>query len=125
MDAGFHTRRRRWSEQKCLISIFQSIDNVGLTAMPKIVRFYQTGPAEVLQIEDLPQQEPKENEVRLKIQAIGLNRAEIMFRTGTYLERPVFPACLGLEAAGIVDAVGDGVTVSRSGSASVRCLHSQ
>ena len=78
--------------------------------MPKIVRFYQTGPAEVLQIEDLPQQEPKENEVRLKIQAIGLNRAEIMFRTGAYLERPVFPSRLGLEAAGIVDAVSAGVT---------------
>ena len=78
--------------------------------MPKIVRFYQTGPAEVLQIEDLPQQEPKENEVRLKIQAIGLNRAEIMFRTGAYLESPVFPARLGLEAAGIVDAVSAGVT---------------
>ena len=78
--------------------------------MPKIVRFYQTGPAEVLQIEDLPQQEPKENEIRLKIQAIGLNRAEIMFRTGAYLESPVFPARLGLEAAGIVDAVSAGVT---------------
>ena len=78
--------------------------------MPKIVRFYQTGPAEVLQIEDLPQQEPKENEVRLKIQAIGLNRAEIMFRTGAYLESPVFPARLGLEAAGMVNAVGAGVT---------------
>jgi NADPH:quinone reductase len=76
--------------------------------MPKIVRFYQTGPAGVLQIEDLPQ--PKDNEVRLKIQAIGLNRAEIMFRTGAYLETPVFPARLGSEAAGIVDAVDTGVT---------------
>lgn len=83
--------------------------------MPKIVRFYQTGPAEVLQIEDIPQQEPKENEVRLKIQAIGLNRAEIMFRTGAYLESPVFPARLGLEAAGIVDAVGDGVSGLKTG----------
>ena len=78
--------------------------------MPKIVRFYQTGPAEVLQIENLPRQEPQKNEVRLKIQAIGLNRAEIMFRTGAYLESPVFPARLGLEAAGIVDAVGAGIT---------------
>ena len=77
--------------------------------MPKIIRFYQTGPAGVLQIEDLPQQQPKDNEVRLKIQAIGLNRAEIMFRSGAYLETPVFPARLGSEAAGIVDAVGTGV----------------
>jgi NADPH:quinone reductase len=78
--------------------------------MPKIVRFYQTGPAEVLRIEDLPQRQPKDNEVRLRVQAIGLNRAEIMFRNGVYLETPVFPARLGLEAAGIVDAVGAGVT---------------
>jgi NADPH:quinone reductase-like Zn-dependent oxidoreductase len=78
--------------------------------MPKIVRFYQTGPAEVLRIEDLAQRQPKDNEVRLRVQAIGLNRAEIMFRNGVYLETPVFPARLGLEAAGIVDAVGAGVT---------------
>lgn len=83
--------------------------------MPKIVRFYQTGPAEVLKIEELPQRQPGENEVRLKIQAIGLNRAEIMFRTGAYLETPVFPARLGLEAAGIVDAVGAAVKGIRVG----------
>ena len=83
--------------------------------MPKIVRFHQTGPAEVLRIEDLPQQEPKQNEVRLKVEAIGLNRAEIMFRTGTYLEAPSFPARLGLEAAGIVDAIGPGVTDVKRG----------
>jgi len=83
--------------------------NGDLTPMPKIVRFYQTGPAEVLRIEGLPQQQPKDNEVRLRVQAIGLNRAEVMFRTGVYLETPVFPARLGVEAAGIVDAVGAGV----------------
>lgn len=74
--------------------------------MPRVVRFHETGPAEVLRIEDLPQQEPRRNEVRLKIQAIGLNRAEIMFRTGMYLETPSFPARLGSEAAGVVDAIG-------------------
>ena len=78
--------------------------------MPKIVRIHQTGPAEVLRIEDLPEQQPQEEEVRLRIGAIGLNRAEIMFRTGAYLETPAFPARLGLEAAGVVDAVGPGVT---------------
>lgn len=83
--------------------------------MAKIVRFYQTGPAEVLRLEDLPQQEPGENEVRLKVEAVGLNRAEIMFRTGMYLERPAFPARLGLEAAGVVDAVGPGVTSIKTG----------
>ena len=85
------------------------------TIMPKIVRFHQTGPAEVLRIEDLPQQQPKEGEVRLRVEAIGLNRAEIMFRTGTYLETPAFPARLGLEAAGVVDGVGQGVTGMKIG----------
>jgi NADPH:quinone reductase len=78
--------------------------------MPKIVRFYQTGPADVLKIEELPLQEPGEGEVRLKVAAIGLNRAEVMFRQGQYLEAPVFPSRLGYEAAGVVDAVGPGVT---------------
>ena len=83
--------------------------------MPKTVRIHQTGPAEVLRIEDLPQQQPKEDEVRLRVEAIGLNRAEIMFRTGTYLETPTFPARLGLEAAGVVDAVGQNVTSIKVG----------
>ena len=78
--------------------------------MPKIVRFHQTGPAEVLRIEESPQQQPREDEVRLRVEAIGLNRAEIMFRSGTYLETPALPARLGLEAAGVVDAIGQGVT---------------
>ena len=76
--------------------------------MPKIVRFYETGSADVLKIEELPQTEPAEGEVRLKVEAIGLNRAEVMFRKGQYLEAPELPSRLGYEAAGIVDAVGPG-----------------
>src|SRR5579871_2039067 len=83
--------------------------------MPKIVRFHQTGPADVLRIEDLPVAEPIDNEVRIKVEAIGLNRAESMFRQGAYLETPTFPSRIGLEAAGIVDAVGPGVTNVKTG----------
>jgi len=54
--------------------------------MPKIVRFHETGAAEVLKLEDLPLTEPGEGEVRLKVEAIGLNRAEVMFREGQYLQ---------------------------------------
>jgi len=74
--------------------------------MPKIVRFHQTGAADVLKLEDVPLSEPGKGEVRLKVEAIGLNRAEVMFRQGQYLEAPVFPSRIGYEAAGIVDAVG-------------------
>jgi len=77
--------------------------------MPKIVRFHETGSAEVLKLEDLPLAEPGEGEIRLRVKAIGLNRAEIMFRQGQYLERPQFPSRIGYEAAGVVDAVGLGV----------------
>lgn len=73
--------------------------------MPKVVRFYQTGGPEVLKVEDLPLAEPGKGEVRLKVEAIGLNRAEVMFRNGQYLEVPQFPSRLGYEAAGIIDAV--------------------
>ncbi len=78
--------------------------------MPKIVRFYETGGAEVLKIEELPLVEPGEGEVRLAVEAIGLNRAEVMFRMGQYLENPELPSRLGYEAAGIVDAVGPGTS---------------
>ena len=77
--------------------------------MPKIIRFHETGGADVLQIEDLPLEEPGDGEVRLKVEAIGLNRAEVLFREGQYLEDPELPSRLGYEAAGIVDAVGPGV----------------
>jgi len=78
--------------------------------MPKIVRFHETGNAYVLRIEELPLSEPKEGEVRLKVEAIGLNRAEIMFRQGMYLETPEFPSRIGYEAAGTVDAIGPGTS---------------
>ncbi len=78
--------------------------------MPKIVRFYETGGPEVLKIEESPLVEPGGGEVRLKVEAIGLNRAEVMFRQGQYLENPVLPSRLGYEAAGIIDAIGPGTT---------------
>lgn len=78
--------------------------------MPKIVRFHETGGPEVLKIEDLPLAQPGEGEVRLNVEAIGLNRAEVMFRQGRYLDAPEFPSRLGYEAAGIVDAVGPGAS---------------
>jgi NADPH:quinone reductase-like Zn-dependent oxidoreductase len=76
----------------------------------RIVRFHELGDASVLKIENLPLSEPEEGELRIRVEAIGLNRAEIMFRTGNYLEQPAFPSRLGYEAAGVVEALGAGVT---------------
>ncbi len=52
---------------------------------------------------------PAAGEVQIRVQAIGLNRAEIMYRNGQYVIEPEFPARLGYEAAGVVQAVGENV----------------
>ena len=81
----------------------------------KIVRFHKLGGPEVLQIDELPLPEPGEGEVRLRVKAIGLNRAEVMFRKGQYLQDPVLPSGLGYEASGVVEAIGPGVATSWMG----------
>ncbi|MEW8383534.1 MAG: alcohol dehydrogenase catalytic domain-containing protein, partial [Candidatus Thiodiazotropha taylori] len=80
------------------------------TKTSRVVRYHQTGSADELKIEELPVAEPAQGEIRIKVEAIGLNRAEIMFREGQYLETPELPARLGYEAAGIVDQLGSDVT---------------
>lgn len=78
--------------------------------MPRIVRFARHGGPEVLEIRDEPLAEPGEGEVRLRIEAIGLNRAEIMFRNGRYVTTASFPSRIGIEASGTIDALGPGVS---------------
>jgi NADPH:quinone reductase-like Zn-dependent oxidoreductase len=78
--------------------------------MPKIVRFHQTGGPEVLTLEELPLPEPKAGEVRIRVNAIGLNRAEVMFRSGQYLYQPDFPSLIGYEASGVIEKIGPGVS---------------
>jgi len=79
-------------------------------SLTNVVRFHEAGDASVLKIEALSLPEPVEHELRIKVEAIGLNRAEVMFRNGAYPETPQFPSRLGYEAAGVVDAIGNGVT---------------
>ena len=81
----------------------------------KIVRFHKTGDADVLQLETLPLPEPAAGEVRLRVKAIGLNRAEVMFRSGQYLVAPSLPSLLGYEASGTIEAVGPGVDTTLIG----------
>ena len=80
--------------------------------MPRIVRFNKLGGPEVLKIENETSKQPGKGEVRLRVQAVGLNRAELMFIRGHYLEQAKFPAGLGYEAAGVVEAVGPDVDKS-------------
>src|SRR5271165_439214 len=85
--------------------------------MARIVRFHKTGGPEVLQIENVEVPPPGKGEVQISIKAIGLNRAESMFRSGQYLEEPKLPARLGYEAAGTVTAIGQGVQGFKIGDA--------
>lgn len=79
----------------------------------KAVRVHKYGGPEVLTIDDIPVPEPKAGEARVKIEAIGINFIDIYQRTGLY---PIqTPFTLGSEGAGVVDAVGPGVTEVRKG----------
>jgi len=77
--------------------------------MSRIIRFHQTGSAEVLQFDDLPEPEPAADEVLIHVHALGLNRAEVLLRQGRYLEKPVLPSRIGYEASGVIVALGEGV----------------
>jgi len=77
--------------------------------MARVVRFHEFGGPEVLRIENVEIPQPGPGEVQIRVKALGLNRAEALLRTGTYIETPVLPSGLGLEAAGIVEAIGEGV----------------
>lgn len=53
--------------------------------MSKVVVFNQIGGAEVLKIQEMQVPAPDANEVQIRVRAIGINRAEVMYRTGQYL----------------------------------------
>ncbi len=76
--------------------------------MPHAIRFYETGGPEVLRWEEIPVGSPGKGEVRLRHTAVGLNFIDVYHRSGLY---PVsLPATPGLEACGVVEAVGEDVT---------------
>ncbi|MGD9636058.1 MAG: zinc-dependent alcohol dehydrogenase family protein [Pirellulales bacterium] len=85
--------------------------------MSRVVRFHEYGGPEVLKIENVEVRPPGKGEVRIAVKALGLNRAESMFRSGRYLEAAQFPAKLGYEAAGTIESVGAGVTGFKVGDA--------
>jgi NADPH2:quinone reductase len=76
--------------------------------MAKAVRFYETGGPDVLRYEDVEVGEPDPGQVRIRHVAVGLNYADTYFRNGTYAVP--LPSGMGVEAAGVVVAVGEGVT---------------
>lgn len=82
--------------------------------MARIVRFHEFGGPDVLQLDEMPIGEPEAGEVRVRVGAFGLNRVETIYRSGQF--GPVtFPARIGYEMAGTVEATGPGVTQWHAG----------
>lgn len=81
--------------------------------MPYAIRIYEHGGPEVMKWEEIPLQEPGPGEVRLKQTAIGLNFIETRQRSGVY--KVPLPGSIGMEACGIVEAIGEGVTEVKAG----------
>ena len=78
--------------------------------MVKVVRIHELGGPEVLRIEELDVGEPGPGEVRIRVEAVGLNRAEAMYRAGRYPVEPQLPSLIGYEGVGTIEAIGPDVT---------------
>lgn len=83
--------------------------------MTQVVRIHRTGGPEVLELEETEVGQPGPGEVRIQIEAIGLNRSEALFRAGAYLVPPKLPTSIGYEASGVVEALGEGVQGLKTG----------
>jgi NADPH:quinone reductase-like Zn-dependent oxidoreductase len=78
--------------------------------MSRTIKFAKAGGPEVLEFIEMEVPAPGPHEVRINVKAIGINRADSMWRNDKYVEAPIFPAGLGYDAAGVVNAVGEDVT---------------
>jgi NADPH:quinone reductase-like Zn-dependent oxidoreductase len=87
------------------------------TPVSRTIKFARAGGPDVLEFIEAQVSAPEPREVRIKVKAIGINRAESMWRSDKYVEPVKFPAGLGYEAAGVVDAVGKDVTDFVAGDA--------
>ena len=83
--------------------------------MARVIRVHQLGGPEVLQIGDMAVGDPGPGEVRIKVVAVGLNRAEAMYRAGRYPVQPQLPTLIGYEGVGTIEAIGAGVADYKEG----------
>ncbi|MEK7751574.1 MAG: quinone oxidoreductase [Acidobacteriota bacterium] len=86
----------------------------------KAIRVHTFGGPEVLTLDEIPVPQPGPGEVLVRIQAIGVNFIDIYFRTGLYKADP--PITLGMEASGVVEAVGEGFTQLVPGDRVAYCM---
>ncbi len=75
----------------------------------KAIRIHEFGDPKVMKLEDVPDPKPGPGQVVVRVRAIGVNPVETYMRSGNYPRKPALPFTPGLDAAGVVEAVGDGV----------------
>jgi NADPH:quinone reductase-like Zn-dependent oxidoreductase len=89
----------------------------------KAVWITRHGGPEVLEVREGPDPEPREGEVRVRVRAAGLNFSDVMARMGLYPDAPKPPCVMGYEAAGVVDALGPGVSAPTPGTRVIVMTH--
>jgi len=81
----------------------------------KAILVREFGEPEVMKIEELPEHRPGAGQVLVRIEAAGVNPVDTYIRTGTHAQKPDLPYTPGKDAAGTIEAVGDGVTKFKTG----------
>ncbi|HEY1888294.1 MAG TPA: alcohol dehydrogenase catalytic domain-containing protein [Roseiarcus sp.] len=82
----------------------------------KAIRVHEFGGPEVLKLEEVATPKPSAGEVLVRIHAVGVNPYDTYMRAGTYAVKPPLPYTPGSDAAGVVEAVGDGVKKVKRGN---------
>jgi NADPH:quinone reductase-like Zn-dependent oxidoreductase len=83
--------------------------------MATVVRVHELGAPDMLRFDEMDVGAPGAGEVRIKVEAIGLNRSEAMYRAGRYPIKPELPTNIGYEGCGVIEALGEGVTGFKEG----------
>jgi NADPH2:quinone reductase len=81
----------------------------------KAIRVHQFGGPEVLKLEEVPTPKPAAGQVLVRIHAAGVNPYDTYMRSGTYAQKPPLPYTPGSDAAGVIEAVGEGVKKVKPG----------
>ena len=75
----------------------------------KAIRVHEFGGPEVMKLEDVPDLTPAPGQVVVSVKAVGVNPVDTYVRSGAYAAKPLLPYTPGMDAAGTVEAVGEGV----------------
>src|SRR5436305_13969216 len=81
----------------------------------KAIQVHEFGGPEVLKLQELPTPNPGAGQVLVRIHAVGVNPYDTYMRSGTYAIKPALPYTPGSDAAGVVEAVGAGISKVKAG----------